>query len=349
MGLLHRKRYWPIIIAAMAVAGAPAPATGAPATDTQCVDVSIPVALTPGGEKTAHIGGTYCLPADPEAVLQILVPGATYDRSYWDFPGFDGRYSYVAHATQAGQATLAIDPVGVGKSSMPVGWQVSALSAAQAVHETIQAVRDGALGRTWSKVALVGHSFGSLTAMLEAGTYHDVDGLLISGASHVPGPAGILQIMAGLRPAMTDPATAGSVPESDLSYLSVPGARAAAFHAPDDSDPQVVAADEATRVAGTIGILATIPVFIPTTFDITGPVLIANGTADKVFCAQGGGGSLADCNSADALYGSERAFFPKAQLTTYVLLGAGHSMNLELNSGEFFEAATNWVRGIAGS
>ncbi|WP_330255118.1 alpha/beta hydrolase [Nocardia sp. NBC_00565] len=282
-------------------------------------------------------------------MLQILVPGATYDRSYWDFPGFDGRYSYTAHAARAGQATLAIDPIGVGKSSMPVGWQVSAPSAAQAVHEAIQAVRNGGLGRTWSKVALVGHSFGSLTAMLEAGTYHDVDGLLISGASHAPGPGGIAVIVGAARPALDDPTTADSVPTGDISYLSVPGARERAFHAPGDSDPQVVAADEATRVAGTIGILATIPVFIPTTFDIAVPVLIANGTADKVFCGQGGGGSLTDCSSADALYGSERPFFPKAALATYVLPGAGHSMNLALNGSEFFGYAASWVHSMAGS
>lgn len=344
-----RTRYWPVIIAALALAGTPAPAIGAPAAGTQCTEVSIPVALTAGGEKSAHIAGTYCRPTDPESVLQILIPGATYDRSYWDFPGFDGRYSYAQHAARAGQATLAIDPIGVGKSTMPVGWQVSALSAAQAVHEVVQAARAGGLGHSWSKVALVGHSFGSLTAMLEAGTYHDVDGLLISGASHIPGPGGILSIMTELRPAVDDPATADSVPPGDISYLSVPGARERAFHAPDDSDPQVVAADEATRVAGTIGILATIPVFIPTTFGISVPVLIANGTADKVFCAQGGGGSLSDCSSAEALYGSERPFFPQAELTTYVLPGAGHSMNLALNGGEFFARATSWARAIAGS
>jgi pimeloyl-ACP methyl ester carboxylesterase len=280
-------------------------------------------------------------------VLQILVPGATYDRSYWDFPGFGSRYSYVAHAARAGQATLAIDPVGVGESSLPVGWQVSAPSGAQAVHEVIQAARDGFLGREWAKVVLVGHSFGSLTSMLEAGTYRDVDGLLISGASHAPGPGGIGLIASAARPAMADPATAPSVPSGDVGYLSVPGVRGPAFHAPDNSDPRVVAADEASRVAGTIGILATIPVFIPATFDISVPVLVANGSADKVFCAQGGGGSMTDCSDADALYRTERPFFPKAELETYVLPRAGHSMNLALNSAEFFRRAVQWVDAIA--
>lgn len=346
----HRVRQL-LVAGALAIsAGAVAPTAGAvPPPGAQCEEVSIPVALNAGEQQTSHIGGTYCAPAGkPASVLQILVPGATYDRSYWDFPGFDGRYSYVAQAARAGQATLAIDPIGVGKSSLPVGWQVSAPSAARALHEVVQAARGGFLGSDWAKVVLVGHSFGSLTAMLEAGTYRDVDGLLISGASHAPGPGGIGLIVGAVRPAAQDPVTVPSVPAGDVSYLSVPGVRASAFHAPGDSDPRVVAADEASRVAGTVGILATIPVFIPATFDISTPVLVANGGADKVFCAQGGGGSLTDCSDAEALHRSERPFFPKADLTTYVLPGAGHSMNLALNSAEFFQRATQWVDSIAG-
>lgn len=342
-------RYWLCFAVAAGVGiGLCAPVAGAaPHPETACSEVSIPVALDPGGQKSSQIAGTYCADADnPGSVLQILVPGATYDRSYWDFPGFGGKYSYVEKASKAGKATLAIDPIGVGRSSKPPGWQVSAPSAAQTVHEVIGATRRGELGHRWNKVALVGHSFGSLTAMLEAGTYGDVDGLLISGASHAPGPAGIFQIQSTVRPALDDPLTRGSVPPGDNTYLSVPDVRAKAFHAPGDSDPAVVAADEASRVAGTIGVLATIPVFIPTTFGIDVPVLIANGRADKVFCSQGGGGSLTDCSDAGSLYQSERPFFPKADLSTYVLPKSGHSLNLALNNREFFDHALSWIDGL---
>ena len=321
-------------------------ADAAPPTAAGCTDISVPVSLG-DGPRTSHISGRYCTPAGhPGTTLQVLVPGATYDRSYWDFPGFGDRYSYVKYASRAGKATLAIDPIGVGKSSKPPGWPVSAPTAARTLHEVISAARTGRLGHRWDKIVLVGHSFGSLTAMLEAGTYHDVDGLLVSGASHAPGPGGILQIQSSVRPALSDPRTAKSVPAGDYTYLSVPGARAKAFYAPRDSDPAVVAADEASRVAGTIGVLATIPVFIPTTFGIKVPVLIANGRADKVFCAQGGGGSLTDCTNAQTLYRSERTFFPVADLSTYVLPGSGHSMNLALNNRAFFARALQWADAI---
>ncbi|AZG45554.1 hypothetical protein D7316_02150 [Gordonia insulae] len=342
-----RHWFYPAVAAAMMI-GLSTPVAGAtPHASAGCAEISVPVALAPGGPVTANIAGGYCVPAaDPGTTLQILIPGATYDRSYWDFPGFDGKYSYVRHASGSGKATLAIDPIGVGKSSKPSGVQVSAYTAAQTVHEVIAAARKGELGHRWDKVVLVGHSFGSLTAMMEAGMYDDIDGLVISGASHAPGPGGILQIQRTVRPALLDPATSDSVPAGDYTYLSVPGARATAFHAPGDSDPAVVAADEATRVAGTIGVLATIPVFIPTTFGIDVPVLIANGRADKVFCAQGGGGSLTDCASADSLHRSERPYFPKADVSTYVLPRAGHSINLALNNRAFFERASRWIDSI---
>lgn len=349
MKLAFTLRQWLLSAVAAATAiGVCTPVAGAaPHTAPSCIEVSVPVGLEPGSPDTAHISGTYCAQVgDPGTTLQVLVPGATYDRSYWDFPGFNRKYSYVEHASRAGKATLAIDPVGVGKSSKPAGWQVSALSASHTLHEVISAARSGQFGHRWDKVILVGHSFGSLTAMLAAGTYHDVDGLLVSGASHAPGPAAILKIQSSVRPALDDPLTKDSVPPGDYSYLSVPGARANAFHAPADSDPAVVAADEARRVAGTIGVLATIPVFIPTTFDIDIPVLIANGRADKVFCAQGGGGSLTDCTDAQSLYRSERPFFPKADLSTYVLPRAGHSLNLAINNREFFDHAMTWIDAI---
>ncbi|GGL12333.1 hypothetical protein [Nocardia jinanensis] len=55
----------------------------------------------------------------------------------------------------------------------------------------------------------------------------------------------------------------------------------------------------------------------------------------------------ADCSDADALRRSERPYFPKADLATYVLPRAGHSMNLALNGPEFLQRATQWVDGIA--
>jgi pimeloyl-ACP methyl ester carboxylesterase len=331
-----------VVLSALALTGV---TTGSVATAAaSCHGVTVAGALAPGLPKDQSIYGQYCSADSSESVLQVLVHGGTYDHTYWDFRGFGGRYSYVEAMNRAGYATLAIDQLGVGRSSHPPSVLTTQNSLAHGVHEVVQAARSGALGRRWDKIILVGHSFGTLTSFLEAGTYSDVDGLIATGASHNPGAGGIGAIFSRVRPALLDPATRDEVPPGDLGYLSVVGARAAAFYDAANSDPAVIAADEATRRPGTVGVAATIPEYIPATRGIKVPVLLANGGHDKVFCAQGGGRSLTDCADDAALYAAEKPFFPAAELQTYVLPHAGHSANMALNSQDLFARMLTWVR-----
>ncbi|WP_409330056.1 alpha/beta hydrolase [Trujillonella humicola] len=304
----------------------------------------MPAALGPGLPRTEVLYGRLCVPAGgPPPVLQVLVHGASYDHDYWDFPGFGGRYSYVRHMLDAGYATLAVDQLGVGRSSHPASALVTQPAAAHALHDVVQAARGGALGAGFEQVVLVGHSFGSLTSWLEAATYGDVDGVLASGASHLIGAGALSVILTRARPAQLDPVTAGSVPPLDPGYLSIPGARAAAFYHLPNADPAVVAQDEATRSEIPAGVGATIPVYVPATLAIDVPVLEVNGVYDLPFCAQGGGGSLTDCSSDGALHASEAPFFaPAAALETVVVPDAGHNLNLQLNADVFFDSAQEW-------
>jgi pimeloyl-ACP methyl ester carboxylesterase len=326
--------------------GAAAPA--GPQEPAHCRDVTIPAALGPGLPRDQKIHGSLCLPTgDSPHVLQVLVHGASYDHGYWDFPGFGGRYSYVRYMTAAGYATLAIDQIGVGRSSHPPSVLATQAAAAHGVHEAVSAARGGALGPAFDKVVLVGHSFGSLTSWLEAGTYGDVDGVVASGASHAIGPVALATIFSRARPARLDPAVAPSVPALDAGYVSIPGARAAAFYHLPNADPAVVAQDEATRSEIPAGVGATIPVYIPSTLGIRVPVLIVNGRYDKPFCAQSGGGSLTDCTSDDTMRASEAPFFsPAARLQCTVVPDAGHDLNLQRNAARFFDRALRWFRGF---
>ena len=74
---------------------------------------------------------------------------------------------------------LALDRVGYGASSHPNGDTLTFATSAGYVHEVIQAVRGGALGFTPSAIVLLGPSAGADIAIVEAGTYHDVDGLIV--------------------------------------------------------------------------------------------------------------------------------------------------------------------------
>ncbi|WP_330256216.1 alpha/beta hydrolase [Nocardia sp. NBC_00565] len=233
--------------------------------------------------------------------------------------------------------------LGVGRSSKGPGLLVTALSHATAIHDVVRAARNGDLGRKWDKVVLTGHSFGTLAALIEASVFQDVDGIIASGASHAPGPLAIADVVGSVRIAEQDPLTANDVTPGDVTYLSTVDLRAAEFHDPADSDPAVVAADEADRKAGTAGMFLTIPAYIPATLNIRVPVLLANGSRDRVFCAQGAAWSLTDCSSADSLYRSEKPFYPNADVEAYILPGAGHSIDLALNNKDFFARATEWI------
>jgi pimeloyl-ACP methyl ester carboxylesterase len=244
-----------------AAAGTPAPAPAKPV----CRDVNITTGLSAAAPQNLHVYGQLCEPAGAAPkTIQVLVHGGTYSHTYWNFPGFDGKYSYTDYMNRAGYATLAIDLLGVGNSSHPPSVAVTIDSEAYAIHSAIQAARGGVLGSSFSKVILVGHSLGTLTNDVEAATYHDEDGFIATGTSHGPGVLGLAKIFAHAEPAILDPVTAPQVPLGDVGYLSVPGARSA-FYAGGDVDPAVEAADEATRSPDPAGYAGTLAPYLVAT------------------------------------------------------------------------------------
>lgn len=96
---------------------------------------------------------------------------------------------------------------------------------------------------------LAGHSLGSIIGVQQAATYHDVDGLVVTGFLHTYGP-GIAVLLANLYPSALDPrfATLGL----DLGYLTTkPGTRGPTFYYLPNADPAVIALDEQTKELGT--------------------------------------------------------------------------------------------------
>jgi hypothetical protein len=308
-----------------------------------CTEVSVTTeAAAPLGGSNV-IGGNLCTPLGaPPHVLQVLVPGGTYSSTYWDLPGFDNRYSYSKFMNGAGYATLAIDPLGVNNSSHPPSALLTEGAQAQALHDVVQAARDGRLGQSFDDVAVVGHSIGSITAVVEDATYHDINGLVLSGLSHSPGALGLARLATYARPALLDPVTQAQIPPLDLGYLSAPGSRAV-FYSPGEADPAVIAADEANRAPLSAIQLATFPEYLVLTGLINVPTLLADGQDDVMFCSGGGGKSLTDCATAATLHAAEAPFFaPAAQLQTFVLPGAGHIINFNYNAPIWFEGALQW-------
>ena len=309
-------------------------ATGAPAT--QCSEVEVPVSV-PGG--SGPIAGTLCQPPGATTV-QLLVHGYTYGRYYWAMPQLTETYSYALRANLAGYATLAIDRIGIGASWHPPSPLITYDSNVSAVHQVVQALRGGTLRMAYRKVVLAGHSYGALTALLEAGTYHDVDALIIDGGGHRYNPVNIgLLIETNMIPATSDPKFANS--GYDPGYETTRSGTRSVFYNEPDADPAVIALDEQLKQTGTRLEGFTGALYPLRTADrgLAIPSFTVNGDKDPFFCDH-----AEDCSSSDALAAFERPFYaPGAVVRARVFPGAGHDINLERVAPQVFASILAFV------
>ena len=123
------------------------------------------------------VGFEYAPAQEPSGrPLLLMIHGASDTHTVFDFfPGFRA----APELSHLGVTVLALDRVGYGASSHPNGDTLDFATSAGYVHQVIQAVRAGALGFTPPALVLLGPSAGGDIAIVEAGTYHDVDGLIV--------------------------------------------------------------------------------------------------------------------------------------------------------------------------
>jgi pimeloyl-ACP methyl ester carboxylesterase len=306
-----------------------AQASGPPALN--CSVHVLPVSIASSGPADQTLWGQLCYRGAEPATVQVLVPGATYNHLYWNFPYGNGYYSYVDAATAVGYATFDVDRVGTGNSSHPPSGDLDLYAGAVALHDAVTALRSGAVdGHAFSHVVMVGHSIGSYEAWIEAATYHDVNAVIATGALHALSP-NIGTIESELYPAADDPKFAAS--GLDTGYLtSIPGARASLFYEPATTDPNVVAADEANKDTVTVPELvsATEIVGLPAqqqpTYQITVPALSVVGEDDALFCAAV---TVYNCAKPASVQSYESQFFTAAaHLKVVVIPDTGHDLAL---------------------
>ena len=296
------------------------------------------------------MAGQLCVPAGGSDIVMVLVPGATYNSAYWDFPYDPSVYNFRLAMNNAGYATMTVDRLGTGESSKPLSATVTSEVQALAVHEVIQALRAGQVGgQSFPEVVIGGHSLGSAITVYEAATYHDVNAVLLTGISHSLNTVNLALALATMYPAPLDPKFAGT--SLDVGYLTTePGTREQDFDAPDNPDPGVLAADEATKdvfsateAPDTVG-----EVLLPVSISINVPVLLVNGQDDTLFCD----GTLLggdNCSTAATLAAAEAPYFSAAaRLQTYVLPGSGHDVNLAPNTQLYQGVVLNWMASTLG-
>jgi len=314
-----------------------------PSSLANCSQLESTVALLPGLPKTATISGTLCVPtawaAGPHA-LDVLVHGAMYNRQYWDWPVQPGTYSYARRTVAAGRAAFFYDGIGVGASSHPVGLRASFNSDVYALHQIVQRWRS-----SYPVVNVIGHSFGSVVVIEEAGQYQDVDHVVITGLTHGHG-LGFLTLPTDIYTALLDPQFAGMITLLDGGYLTtLPGKRAGLFYS-GSADPAVIDYDEAhkdvmTASQATEAIAElTVPAGLNTSNRITAPVLMVDGQLDAPFCNVD-----VSCASDSALRAHEAGYFTGAQsFTVRTIPDTGHDLALHPSAGISFAVINDWLQ-----
>lgn len=318
------------------------PASPSAAAEPSCHEVTLPVELSKSGMRT-EVGGTLCVPsfwANGEREIDVLVHGGSYNRSYWDWPQDNEKYSYVKRALADGRATFAYDRIGAGENERPPSALVTVTTDAYVLHQVVQWAR-----QDHDTVNLISHSIGGIVAMEEAARYDDVDTLVVTGMLHGIGigVSGALTFN-HFYPALLDEAFQGRLVDPGW-VTTVPGTRKSSFFYEKTADPDVIAYDEAHKDVTTETTLVTtmlqnkLPPLLNPSARIRVPVLTMVGDHDDMFCDL-----LLDCTNPKAVYANEKPFYASAEsLTVEVVPETGHDLTLHPSSGHSYELIADWL------
>ncbi|WP_225799012.1 alpha/beta hydrolase [Streptomyces sp. NK15101] len=257
---------------------------------------------------------------------------------YWrvDVPG----YHHSEEMARRGQISLTFDRVGYGASDRPDGRQLCLGGAADMTHQIVGLLRSGAYtvkGRAtaprFGKVALAGHDRGAQIAQIAAYSFHDVDGLVLTGWSD----GGLTdeddaRFFAALTSCMQGgvPAVA---PDDPVGYVHLdPGPREFAQGNFADTDPRVLDVALARQSRHSCGEQAAqlegVLVDTRRLDRIRVPVALVLGAEDR----RVGGGS------------AHRARFTgTADTALLTVRGSGHFLALERGARQIHDFLADWL------
>ena len=137
-----------------------------------------------------HLVGPAAEVARPkDSVVSLLLYG--WDAGEWNWRFADvGGYDYAVEMAKLGHVSASIDWPGYDSSDRPSGSQICWGSAADITHQVIQALRTGRY-RAGSRAApafrtvlVSAHDVGPVAAVMEAYTWHDIDGITTQVLAH---------------------------------------------------------------------------------------------------------------------------------------------------------------------
>lgn len=311
----------------------------------QCESTNTNVRLTPDSDEYL-LAGQLCWQGSLQGkVVQVLIPGFSYDRNYWDIPYQPQTYSYVRAANNAGYATLNIDRVGTGQSSRPADpASLTVQNEAYMVHQVVAALHTGKIASTpFTKVVLVGHSLGAAIALYTAANYSGIEGVVLSGTMTKTNAEFLPKLAVNYFPANQDPKFKDlNLPDAYLT--TKPGTRGASFYNVDYAKKEVIDVDEATKQTGTPTERATIAVTRDPnlTKRVRVPVLLTVGSKDLLFCNDKD--TALSCANDEAVMNREKDnYSPQACLEAFALQQSGHDMNLHPNAQDWYKRTNDWL------
>ncbi|KAI1371266.1 alpha/beta-hydrolase [Hypoxylon crocopeplum] len=291
--------------------------------------------MTAAVESTYHIGATLCGKGGPTL---ILTHGIIESKDYWR-PTFDNaeKYSFVDAAVAAGYSVLSYDRIGVGSSS-----KVDALSDAQfqveaaVLDSLVDYARDKASA---TKVALVGHSYGSYLSVASAiDKKTAIDAVVLTGFAgnftyFTPFLAG-----SGFRVArIQNPARWGALDPGYLTTADLYAETYVYFGQEHDFERRVA---EWSYYQGSepfaVGELPSLIASSPLDFAaITAPVLVLQGQFDLSACG---------ANCVGLLEPLKSQFAGAKTVETVDDLPAGHNLNLHKVAPQAFQMAFDFLK-----
>ncbi|KAI1386512.1 Alpha/Beta hydrolase protein [Hypoxylon trugodes] len=305
--------------------------------------VADPPSATVTGNYT--IGATYCEPdSGPGSTLQVLTHGVAFDRSYWDFPAQNYKYSYINAALSRGYSVFFWDRLGLGLSSR--GEAVNEIqatleeSALYALTTSLRKAQIPGITTHFDKIVHLGHSFGSaLTYALTKEHPEETvsDGIVLTGFGQAPDYTRYFQLGGNWVEARTATPRLASYPEG---YLVVGDTTAthSNFFAPDNFDPDILDAAYASAQPATVGELLTLGPLASGNNSFVGPVLIITGERDIPFC--GGNCTVTD----PSIPAQSKQSFPNASCFEAVIVPrAGHGLNFEYSAQWTYTSILDFV------
>jgi pimeloyl-ACP methyl ester carboxylesterase len=271
--------------------------------------------------------------------VALYVHGLSFGEFYWRFRKVPG-YDFAHEQARAGHASIVIDRLGYDASGHPVGTETCVGSQADTVHQVITALREGTYrirahnGPAFARVALAGHSLGSLIAQVEAYSFGEIDALVITAyADQGQSSLTVQESTTTGRVCATggEPAEDGNAGGYAYFGQTPDDFRAAMFHS---ASPAVIEAATALRNRDPCGMVQSVPqgllVDQAELGGVSVPVLIVCGAEDALFEPDG-------CSRQEDRYSGS------ADVSTVMISGAGHALTLERTRQEFQAAVSTWL------